>query len=162
MCLNYYFDFNLFEYLIFETDCDFNLKDSKNNKSALHYLIDQPKTFEIINLILENKEIEFQYLNEKKESYLHIISKIKSNYSSIPTFIEKKSDLNLKDVNGNTPLHSIFFQEPDFKLYGGENLKILYKKIFFSSVLYDANFDIKNNSNLSCRDIIIQNNQISN
>ena len=160
LCKNYVEEKEFLEYLFLTRECDFN-QLSHFNKTAFYYLLEREANYELIQLILEKNEIDFDFVDENDNSYLHLISKKKKYFHSIPFFVELKCDLNLKNKFDETPLHHLFYNQPDFQIYKGESLQDLYKSIFFCCVFCGFDFESKNANNISCRNLIEKNDQIS-
>jgi ankyrin repeat protein len=117
--------------LIVEKSKDINAQD-KNGDTALHYAICRQSEI-MTNALLAHSDVDVNIQNNRNEKALHFASYWKNiSLDLFNLILEKSTDLNAQDKDGNTALHCAIW----------ENSEIATKELLKHN---DVNVNIKNN-----------------
>lgn len=120
---------------------------SNNNKTPLHYACIH-ENINMIKCLIDNVKDKVSYVNElynNNKSCLHIAVE-NGNLKIIKLLVSYGASINIKDQNGNTPLHISLFNH----LEEDENKMIKYL------IFLNADINIKNNLDESPLDMAIE------
>ena len=138
---------NIFEKILLN-NANINIQDYHGNSPLIYLVIE--KNNNLLQLFLKYDNINYNLTNIDGNTALHIMLENVTEYSE--NIIEKliiETDLIIQNNNGDTCLHYLIIND----------LLLKYKKVLINKEL---NIFIKNSKNISCFDLINNNNELIN